>query len=277
MNSPTPWKSIFSLSKKADLTEYKLALINRLALMAIVFILIFGTLNIWMQYPLVNSLIDVTGLLLMIGVLTAVRYKKVMLASLSMTIGLVLAIIFAAIVTYTEGRNNDTENLIIAIVVVIVAFFDGKLKVTLFLFSFVLLIWLKWFKIGVLELPADNDFLVELIIVAVVGAGIYFTMSFFKLGLQNYLDRVNLLNDNLKKQQTALEDLNTEKDEIIGIVAHDLKNPLNVIGGIIPILKNELQEALDEDQEVMFQTLEDSSKGMMDHVRQILDVNKLKG
>ena len=245
--------------------------------MAIVFILIFGTLNIWMQYPLVNSLIDVTGLLLMIGVLTAVRYKKVMLASLSMTIGLVLAIIFAAIVTYTEGRNNDTENLIIAIVVVIVAFFDGKLKVTLFLFSFVLLIWLKWFKIGVLELPADNDFLVELIIVAVVGAGIYFTMSFFKLGLQNYLDRVNLLNDNLKKQQTALEDLNTEKDEIIGIVAHDLKNPLNVIGGIIPILKNELQEALDEDQEVMFQTLEDSSKGMMDHVRQILDVNKLKG
>ncbi len=229
-----------------------------------------------MGYPFVNTLIDIIGLILMLIVLTAAGYRKVMFAGLTMTVGLIGAITVASVVTYFELRNNGTENLIMAMIVVIVAFFDGKLRTVLFVLSFGLLILLKRYKIEVLSLPQDSDFIVELIISAVISCGIYFSTSFFKLGLVRNLDRVNNLNRELAKQQDELTQLNAEKDDLIGVVAHDLKSPLHVLTGMIPILKQGLTDKLSDEQKKMIIVMQESSGGMVKHIDQILDANKLE-
>ncbi len=258
------------------MVDYKLVLIRRLAIIALIFIISFIVVNIVMGYPLINILIDFAGLILMLAVLVAAGYRKVMVASLTMTIGLVGAISVASIVTYFEFRNNGTENLIMAMIVVIVAFFDGKLRTILFGVSFVLLILLKRYKIEVLSLPADSDFIVELIIVAVISCGIYFSTSFFKLGLVRNLDRVNNLNMVLGEQREALTELNDKKDELIGVVAHDLKSPLHVLSGMLPILKKGLEHEISDEQSKMLQVMQDSSGSMLKHIDQILDANRME-
>ncbi|MEP1093653.1 MAG: HAMP domain-containing sensor histidine kinase [Cyclobacteriaceae bacterium] len=270
------WNALLRLGNDADLVDYKLVLIRRLSAIALVFIVSFIILNIVMEYPLVNTLIDVAGLLLVIVVWITAARRKVMLAGLTMTIGLVGAITVASVVTYSELRNNGTENLIMAMIVVIAAFFDGRLRVILFVLSFALLIYLKQLKIDVLGLPSDSDFVVELIIVAVISCGIYFATSFFKLGLLRNLDRVNSLNLTLADQSKTLTKLNREKDDLIGIVAHDLKNPLNVFNGMLPILEKGLSEKLTKEQAKMFRMMRESSQGMAQHVDQILHVNRFE-
>lgn len=270
------WKATLKLDQDADLIDYKLVLISRLVIVALVFIITFGTLNIVMDYPLVNTLIDVTGVLLMIGVFIAAQSRMVVLASLGMTLGLMAAITFGSLITYAELRDNGAENLIIAMIVLIVALFDGKLRVYLFILAFGLLIWLKYQKYTSLNLATENDFFVELVNIAVICCGIYFSTAFFKSGLQKNLDRVNKLNSGLKEQGSQLAELNKEKDELIGIVAHDLKNPLHVLTGALPVLKKELAASLTHDQEKLFQIMEDSSRGMVGHIGQILNVNKLE-
>lgn len=272
----TSWKATLKLEQDADLIDYKLVLISRLVVVALIFIITFGALNIVLEYPLINILIDVLGVLLMMAVFVAARYRRVMVASLTMTIGLIAAITFGSMITYAEMRNNGAENLIIAMIVLIVALFDGKLRVLLFLISFALLIWLKQYKIIALDLPSESDFYTELINVAVICCGIYFSTAFFKSGLQKNLDRVNKLNLGLSNQRSELAELNKEKDELIGIVAHDLKNPLHVLTGALPILKKGLADSLSKDQLKMFQIMEDSSHGMVGHIGQILNVNKLE-
>lgn len=262
------------LGLDADMDDYKLVLIRRLAVIALIFICSFTAVNLIMDYPFANVLIDIGGLILMLFVLLMASRRKIMIASLTMTIGLIVAIFAAAVITYFEGRNNGTENLILAMIVVIVAFFDGKLRTSLFVISFVLLIILKGYKAQVLYLPTDSDFIVELIIVAVIACGIYFSTSFFKIGLMRNLDRVYKLNHELGLQKEELKVLNGEKDELIGVVAHDLKNPLHVLTGMLPLLDKELAKNLTEKQAEMFKVMQKSSRGMVEHIDQILFVNR---
>lgn len=258
-NSKT-WSTPFKITDEAELKDYKLVLIGRLSLVALVFILCFGAMNIVMGYPFINIIIDIIGFALMVFVLVAVRQQKVQLASITMTIGLMLAITVGAFTSYTEFRNNGAENLLIALIVLIVALFDGKSSVILFLITFALLIWLKQLKVDMLALSLDGNFYVELVNVAVISCGIYFSTAFFKKGLTKNLSRVRKLN--------------SEKDELIGIVAHDLKNPLHVISGALPILKDQLKASLTEDQMKILGAIEESSQGMVSHVNQILTSNK---
>lgn len=270
------WNTSLKLDQDADLLGYKLVLISRLSLVAIVSIICFGIMNMAMGYPLINTIVDIIGLVLMVIVFVSTRYGKTLLASLLMTIGLLIAITFGSILAYAEMRNNGGEDLVIAILVLIVALFDGKIRVLLFVLSFGLLIWLKYYKVDYLEIIIGGDFYVELINVTIICCGIYFATSFFKAGLQKNLNRVNKLNAGLSEQREMLAKLNTEKDELIGIVAHDLKNPLHVISGALPILKEQLGTTLTNDQSKILGAIEESAQGMVSHVAQILNVNKIE-
>ncbi|MDQ8179249.1 sensor histidine kinase [Pelagicoccus sp. SDUM812005] len=76
----------------------------------------------------------------------------------------------------------------------------------------------------------------------------------------------------LEKANDELSRLNREKDEFIGIVAHDLRNPLNGILGLCAVTD------FDEDDPVEFiQDIEDSANRMLSLVETLLDVSRIEG
>ncbi|MGB0526015.1 MAG: tetratricopeptide repeat-containing sensor histidine kinase [Flammeovirgaceae bacterium] len=75
----------------------------------------------------------------------------------------------------------------------------------------------------------------------------------------------------VKRSKEKLEELNKEKDGLMGIVAHDLKAPLNRIKGYVQIIK--LTANLDEEQAEYLKGIEDASQSGRNLIRDLLDVS----
>ncbi|MDD5227840.1 MAG: hybrid sensor histidine kinase/response regulator [Methylococcales bacterium] len=88
------------------------------------------------------------------------------------------------------------------------------------------------------------------------------------------------MQDLLKEKATILEEtndnlikINTQKDRFLGVVAHDLRNPLTVIQGYCDLL---LTESLNADEVVdMLQTMDRSIVQMCNLVADLLDVSQV--
>ncbi len=76
----------------------------------------------------------------------------------------------------------------------------------------------------------------------------------------------------LETQNQELFKLNQEKNEFLGIVSHDMKNPLNNILGFAELLKNSAQ---DKDKNWVL-LIEESCKRMLELITELLDINKLE-
>ncbi|MDA3873801.1 MAG: HAMP domain-containing sensor histidine kinase [Kiritimatiellae bacterium] len=86
----------------------------------------------------------------------------------------------------------------------------------------------------------------------------------------------DLAQQELKKAVEKLTLLNQEKNEFLGIAAHDLNNPLTVVQGYADMLKMmDNSENLDEVREFAG-LISDSSRRMQQIIRDILDVNKIE-
>lgn len=78
----------------------------------------------------------------------------------------------------------------------------------------------------------------------------------------------------LKKNEELLA-LNDEKNALIGIVAHDLKSPLNQIRGMVGVALLSKSEGTDELSEYL-KIIEDSSNRSVEMIDRILDVNAIE-
>lgn len=76
----------------------------------------------------------------------------------------------------------------------------------------------------------------------------------------------------LKKVNSDLSKLNEEKDQFIGIVAHDLRNPLNGILGLCDITDLET-----DDLSEFLADVEISAESMLSLVETLLDVSRIEG
>ncbi len=81
---------------------------------------------------------------------------------------------------------------------------------------------------------------------------------------------------NKQKSNAQLAKLNQEKNELIGVVAHDLRNPLNNINNLSALLKEGLNGKLSKDQVDYFRFIENSSARMNDLIERVLDVNAIE-
>ncbi|TAE28919.1 MAG: HAMP domain-containing protein [Candidatus Kapaibacterium sp.] len=81
-------------------------------------------------------------------------------------------------------------------------------------------------------------------------------------------------NDQIQAQNFTLQELSKEKDEFLGIAAHDLKNPLTGIQGLSELLMSNL--AAPENIPVIAKTIFQSSQKMFELIRNLLDVNALE-
>jgi len=91
--------------------------------------------------------------------------------------------------------------------------------------------------------------------------------------LQALNDEVNAQKDNLEKANSKLDGFNREKDLLLGIVAHDIRSPLNKISGLLNILK--LDEGLNKEQiqiEGMVQNTINDAKILVDELLEISQI-----
>lgn len=86
------------------------------------------------------------------------------------------------------------------------------------------------------------------------------------------LDRMSA---ELKEKNEALERVNAEKDALLGMAAHDLRNPLAVIMGISSLLLEELEGPLAPSQVEFLQHIESSSAFMRALIDDLLDISTI--
>ena len=88
--------------------------------------------------------------------------------------------------------------------------------------------------------------------------------------------RLVALNDTLRKVNIDLVRLNQEKNEFLGIAAHDLKSPLASIQGLASLIERNY-DSLPRDEVIsMVSMIRLSSSQMFELIRNILDVNMIE-
>ena len=81
---------------------------------------------------------------------------------------------------------------------------------------------------------------------------------------------------NTSKINKRLIKLNNEKNELIGVVSHDLRNPLNQIKGMANLLVLDGGENLKESQQEYVNNVMESCDRLMNMITRILDVNAIE-
>ncbi len=103
------------------------------------------------------------------------------------------------------------------------------------------------------------------------------------LAEQNELLEVNVMrrtealsaaNGRLQEQNRQLESLNIEKNEIINIVSHDLKNPLGAVRGLAELVESGFVEA--SQVPGITRQIVSTADRMLELVKNLLDVNQLE-
>jgi signal transduction histidine kinase len=85
--------------------------------------------------------------------------------------------------------------------------------------------------------------------------------------------QVQTQKDEILQKNEELLNLNNEKNNLIGIVAHDLKSPLNQMKGLLTLIK--LNSNLDAETVQYVNMIEGSTKRLTDMIGKILDVEAI--
>lgn len=92
--------------------------------------------------------------------------------------------------------------------------------------------------------------------------------------IQNQRQEIVDQNERLSRHNHQLSDLNHEKDTLMGIVAHDLKSPLNRIKGLADIM--ELEGDLSPAQQNYVGMIKDATRSGLDLITDLLDVHMIE-
>ncbi len=80
----------------------------------------------------------------------------------------------------------------------------------------------------------------------------------------------------LRLKNVQLTELNREKNEFLGIAAHDLKNPLSVIQGFADMIATERESLSPEAVSEFAEVISGSTRRMFDLIKNLLDVNTIE-
>ena len=80
----------------------------------------------------------------------------------------------------------------------------------------------------------------------------------------------------MAKKNIQLEKLNQQKDQFLGMAAHDLRNPLNIISNYSDFLLEEMGSSINSEQRQFFTAIKDSSAFMLHLVEELLDIAQIE-
>lgn len=89
-----------------------------------------------------------------------------------------------------------------------------------------------------------------------------------------HVDRLNTLE--LEERNQRLEELNVQKNHLLGTAAHDLRNPLGVIQGFARFLLEDASDRLDPEHRLFLERIEASSESMLHLVNDLLDIARIE-
>lgn len=87
---------------------------------------------------------------------------------------------------------------------------------------------------------------------------------------------IELANTALQEKNQMLEHLNTEKNEFLGIAAHDMKSPLAGMMMNVGLMRRYYDKMSTEELEKQFASLEHTIKRMSDIISNLLDINAIE-
>lgn len=90
------------------------------------------------------------------------------------------------------------------------------------------------------------------------------------LHLQTLQNKLNEQIDELRLRESELSILNKQKDNLVRMVSHDIKNPLTGILGLVKMMRSNDRISAEE-REQMFLIIEDSGVKLLELVKQMLD------
>lgn len=85
-----------------------------------------------------------------------------------------------------------------------------------------------------------------------------------------------ILKENIERSRN-LEKLHKSKDRILATILHDLRSPLTGMQGLQSILQDELKDTLNEDQEMMFNLIEEAGIKTDLLIKELLELSVLEG
>ncbi|MFY0628158.1 MAG: tetratricopeptide repeat-containing sensor histidine kinase [Reichenbachiella sp.] len=81
----------------------------------------------------------------------------------------------------------------------------------------------------------------------------------------------------LQNHNKRLESLNEEKNTLMGVVAHDLRSPLNNINGLLSLMKSDKDyKDLSTENKDYYRLLSESTTRMRDMIDRVLDINAIE-
>ncbi|MDW8287472.1 MAG: triple tyrosine motif-containing protein, partial [Flammeovirgaceae bacterium] len=83
-------------------------------------------------------------------------------------------------------------------------------------------------------------------------------------------------NENIQRQNETLRQLNEEKNHLIGILAHDLRNPLHQIKMLILLIRMQSKDRFTNDDEKYLALMEKSCDHLNDMITKILDIEAIE-
>ena len=84
------------------------------------------------------------------------------------------------------------------------------------------------------------------------------------------------LHKEMKIKNIQLKKLNEEKNQIMGIAAHDLRSPLCTLSGYLYLVTESLEENMIPDQDKIFSTLNRTTDYMLNLITDVLDYSKIE-
>ena len=85
-----------------------------------------------------------------------------------------------------------------------------------------------------------------------------------------------LAEEALRQSNDQLRELNNQKNEFLGMAAHDLRNPIAVIQNSSSVLSRYSSENLSEKQKEFLKKIYDTSKFMLELLNNLLDISKIE-
>jgi signal transduction histidine kinase len=85
-----------------------------------------------------------------------------------------------------------------------------------------------------------------------------------------------LAEEALRQSNDQLRELNNQKNEFLGMAAHDLRNPIAVIQNASLVLARYASEDLSEKQQEFLKKIHDTSKFMLELLNNLLDISKIE-